>query len=48
MKIAEIAIENKTTTLVITFCVLVGGVMSYRSLARLDNPLTGHRVTDTR
>ncbi len=38
MKIADLAIENKTTTLVLTFCVLIGGVLAYRSLGRLEDP----------
>jgi multidrug efflux pump subunit AcrB len=38
MDIAAIAIKNRTTTLVLVFCTLVGGLLSYQSLSRLEDP----------
>ena len=38
MNFADLAIKNKTTTLVLTVCIAVGGVLSYRSLGRLEDP----------
>lgn len=38
MNPAEIAIRNKTVTLVFTFLMVVGGIMSYLNLSRLEDP----------
>ncbi len=38
MNIAEYAIQKKTITLVFTFLLLVGGVLSYDNLGRLEDP----------
>jgi multidrug efflux pump subunit AcrB len=38
MNIAEASIRNKTTTLVLTVLLLVGGVMAFQGLARLEDP----------
>jgi len=38
MKFAEIAIENRTTTLVLTVCTALGGLMAYNTLGRLEDP----------
>jgi multidrug efflux pump subunit AcrB len=38
MNIAEIAIKNKTITLVFTFLIIGGGIMSYEKLGRLEDP----------
>ncbi len=38
MNLADIAIKNKTTTLVLTVCTALGGVLAYRSLGRLEDP----------
>lgn len=38
MNFADIAFNNRTTTLVLTFCMTVGGVLAYRSLGRLEDP----------
>lgn len=38
MNIAETSIRNKTTTLVLTFAILCGGVYAYRQLGRLEDP----------
>ena len=38
MKLTQYAIENRTTTLVLTVVVLIGGVVSYNGLARLEDP----------
>lgn len=38
MNIAEFSIQNKTVTLVICFCILVGGLLSYSGLGRLEDP----------
>ena len=38
MNIAEFSIRNKTTTLVLTVLLLVGGVLAFQGLARLEDP----------
>ncbi len=38
MKFAEIAIANKTTTLVLTVCAALGGILAYSTLGRLEDP----------
>ncbi len=38
MNIAEFSIQKKTVTLVLTVVMLVGGVLAYRDLARLEDP----------
>lgn len=38
MNPAEIAIKNKTVTLVFTFLMVVGGILSYINLSRLEDP----------
>jgi multidrug efflux pump subunit AcrB len=38
MNLADVALKNKTTTLVLTFCTVVGGVLSYQNLGRLEDP----------
>jgi len=38
MNIAEFSIEKKTVTLVICFCIIVGGILSYSGLGRLEDP----------
>jgi len=38
MNIAKVAIDNKTTTLVLTVVVLIGGLLAYESLGRLEDP----------
>jgi len=38
MKIADTAIRNRTTTLVLTACLLFGGISSFGGLARLEDP----------
>ncbi len=38
MNIAEYAIEKKTITLVLTFILLVGGLLSYERLGRFEDP----------
>ena len=38
MNFADIAIKNKTTTLVLTFCATVGGILAYQTLGRLEDP----------
>jgi multidrug efflux pump subunit AcrB len=38
MKLTQYAIENRTTTLVLTVVVLFGGVRSYQGLSRLEDP----------
>ncbi|UCG85614.1 MAG: efflux RND transporter permease subunit [Gemmatimonadota bacterium] len=38
MNLADLAIKNKTTTLVLTVCTAVGGVLAYQSLGRLEDP----------
>ena len=38
MNIAELSIEKKTVTLVICFCIVVGGILAYSGLGRLEDP----------
>ncbi len=38
MKIAEKAIENRTTTLVLTVVMLIGGAQAFNSMGRLEDP----------
>ncbi len=38
MNLAELAIHNKTTTLVLTAVFFVGGIVSFNNLARLEDP----------
>ena len=38
MKIAEIAIDNKTTTLVLTVVMLLGGLAAFNAMGRLEDP----------
>jgi len=38
MNLAELAIRNKTTTLVLTTVFFIGGVVSFNNLARLEDP----------
>lgn len=38
MNIAELAIRKKTVTLVICFCIILGGLLSYSGLGRLEDP----------
>ena len=38
MNFADIAIKNKTTMLVLTFCTAVGGILAYQTLGRLEDP----------
>jgi multidrug efflux pump subunit AcrB len=38
MKIADVAIRNRTTTLVLTACLFFGGIVSYQGLSRLEDP----------
>ncbi|UCD23978.1 MAG: efflux RND transporter permease subunit, partial [Gemmatimonadota bacterium] len=38
MNLADIALNNRTTTLVLTFCTVVGGILAYQSLGRLEDP----------
>ena len=38
MNIADWSIRNKTTTLVVTALLLVGGIMAFQGLARLEDP----------
>ena len=38
MNFAEIAFKNRTTTLVLTFCASVGGILAYQNLGRLEDP----------
>ena len=38
MKIAQLAIEKKTVTLVLTFATVAAGLLSYEGLSRLEDP----------
>src|SRR6056297_3537130 len=38
MDIAKVAIENRTLTYVTTFLVVVGGIISFLNLGRLEDP----------
>ncbi|BCS97210.1 multidrug transporter AcrB [Desulfoluna limicola] len=38
MNIAELSIQKKTVTLVICFCIVLGGLLSYSGLGRLEDP----------
>ena len=38
MNLADIALKNRTTTLVLTVCTVVGGILSYQNLGRLEDP----------
>ena len=38
MNLAELAIRNKTTTLVLTAVFFVGGIVSFNNLSRLEDP----------
>ena len=38
MKLVDVAIRNRTTTLVLTACLLFGGISSFGGLARLEDP----------
>ena len=38
MKLAEFALNNRVTTLVLTFVVLIAGYFSFNSLARYEDP----------
>ncbi len=38
MRIAETALKNRVTTLVLTFVTLIGGYLSYQNLGRLEDP----------
>ncbi len=38
MKIADVAIRNRTTTLVLTACLFFGGMVSFGGLSRLEDP----------
>ncbi len=38
MNFAEIAIKNKTTTLVLTAVLLLGGIQAFQNLSRLEDP----------
>ena len=38
MNLAELAIRNRTVTLVLTFVLLGGGLASYQSMSRLEDP----------
>ena len=38
MNIAELSIQKKTVTLVICFCIVLGGILSYSGLGRLEDP----------
>ncbi len=39
MKITQFCIDNRTTTLVLTVVLVIGGIMSYTSMGRLEDPL---------
>ena len=38
MKITEFCLDNRTTTLVLTFVMIVGGLGAYQSMGRLEDP----------
>jgi multidrug efflux pump subunit AcrB len=38
MNLADVALRNRTTTLVLTAALLFGGIASYRNLSRLEDP----------
>jgi len=38
MNLADVALRNRTTTLVLTFCLLFGGAAAYQGLARYEDP----------
>ncbi len=38
MNPARIALDNRTTTLVLTFAMIVGGLLAYQNLGRLEDP----------
>jgi len=38
MNLADVALRNRTTTLVFTFCLLFGGIAAYQGLARYEDP----------
>ena len=38
MRIAETALNNRVTTLILTFVTLVGGYLAYQNLGRLEDP----------
>ena len=38
MNLAEISLKNRTTTLVLTLVLLLGGLSSYQGLSRLEDP----------
>ena len=38
MNLAEFAMQNKVTTMVVTFVLLVGGIVSFGGLGRLEDP----------
>ena len=38
MNFADLALRNRTTTLVLTFVLIGAGVMSFNSMARLEDP----------
>ncbi len=46
MNPARIALDNRTTTLVLTFAMIVGGLLAYQNLGRLEDPefTTGSRM----
>ena len=38
MNLADVALRNRTTTLVLTAALLFGGISAYKSLSRLEDP----------
>ena len=38
MSLAEYSIKKSTVTLVLTICFLVGGIVSFMNMARLEDP----------
>ena len=38
MNLAAVALKNRTTTLVLTAVLFVGGIQSYQNLSRLEDP----------
>lgn len=38
MKITEFCLDNRTTTLVLTFVMIIAGLGAYQSMGRLEDP----------
>ena len=38
MKITEFCLENRTSTLVLTFVAIVGGIVAFNNMGRLEDP----------